>query len=170
MKPEKTERTEKPLGVETRARRDPDAIRRAFETGDYPYSTKVKEKAYLERMLPLQAELLKAQNWIKETGEKIVMLFEGRDAAGKGGTIKRFMEHLNTAQMRRSAFSIPANALAEMAMRWKPAGSSSASSPWLIQTARVAGRPANNVEAPSSIVTSAWPYSRLTPERTLPPR
>jgi len=104
---EKAERLEKPLGVETRARRDPDAIRRAFETGDYPYSTKVKEKAYIERMLPLQAELLKAQNWIKETGEKIVMLFEGRDAAGKGGTIKRFMEHLNPRGARIVALEKP---------------------------------------------------------------
>jgi len=43
----------------------------------------------------LQAELVKAQNWIKDTGEKVLVLFEGRDAAGKGGTIKRFMEHLN---------------------------------------------------------------------------
>ena len=104
---EKAERLEKPLGVETRARRDPDAMRRAFETGDYPYSTKVKEKAYIERMLPLQAELLKAQNWIKETGEKIVMLFEGRDAAGKGGTIKRFMEHLNPRGARIVALEKP---------------------------------------------------------------
>jgi polyphosphate kinase 2 len=104
---EKADRTEKPLGVETRARRDPDAIRHAFETGDYPYSTKVKEKAYLERMLPLQAELLKAQNWVKETGEKIVMLFEGRDAAGKGGTIKRFMEHLNPRGARIVALEKP---------------------------------------------------------------
>jgi polyphosphate kinase len=104
---EKAEKIEKPLGVETRARRDPDAIRHAFETGDYPYSTKVKERAYLERMLPLQAELLKAQNWIKETGEKIVMLFEGRDAAGKGGTIKRFMEHLNPRGARIVALEKP---------------------------------------------------------------
>jgi polyphosphate kinase 2 len=104
---DKLERTERPLGVETRARRDPDAIRRAFETGDYPYSTKVKEKAYLERMLPLQAEMLKAQNWIKETGEKIVMLFEGRDAAGKGGTIKRYMEHLNPRGARIVALEKP---------------------------------------------------------------
>ena len=43
----------------------------------------------------LQIELLKLQNWIKDTGERLVVLFEGRDAAGKGGTIKRFMEHLN---------------------------------------------------------------------------
>jgi polyphosphate kinase 2 len=97
----------KPLKVEPPSRRDPDAIRRAFETGDYPYTTKVSEKAYLERMLPLQAELLKAQAWIKEAGEKIVMLFEGRDAAGKGGTIKRFMEHLNPRGARIVALDKP---------------------------------------------------------------
>ncbi len=104
LAPRKAERSR---GLETHARRDPDAIRRAFETGDYPYSTKVKEKAYIERMLPLQAELLKAQNWIRETGEKVVMLFEGRDAAGKGGTIKRFMEHLNPRGARIVALEKP---------------------------------------------------------------
>ncbi len=88
-------------------RHDPDAIRRAFETGDYPYSTKVSEKHYLSRMLPLQAELLKAQNWVKETGERLVVLFEGRDAAGKGGTIKRFMEHLNPRGARIVALEKP---------------------------------------------------------------
>ena len=88
-------------------RHDPDAIRRAFETGDYPYKSKVTEAHYLERMTPLQAELLKAQNWVKETGEKIVVLFEGRDAAGKGGTIKRFMEHLNPRGARIVALEKP---------------------------------------------------------------
>ncbi|MGO4870109.1 MAG: polyphosphate kinase 2 [Roseiarcus sp.] len=97
----------KALKAEAASRRDPDAIRRAFETGDYPYKTKVGEKAYLERMLPLQAELLKAQAWIKQTGEKIVVLFEGRDAAGKGGTIKRFMEHLNPRGARIVALDKP---------------------------------------------------------------
>jgi polyphosphate kinase 2 len=43
----------------------------------------------------LQIELLKLQNWVKDRGERLVIIFEGRDAAGKGGTIKRFMEHLN---------------------------------------------------------------------------
>ena len=89
------------------SRHDPDAIRRAFETGAYPYKTNVSERAYLDRMLPLQAELLKAQNWVKETGEKIVVLFEGRDAAGKGGTIKRFMEHLNPRGARIVALEKP---------------------------------------------------------------
>jgi polyphosphate kinase 2 len=89
------------------SRHDPDAIRRAFETGAYPYKTNVSERAYLDRMAPLQAELLKAQNWVKETGEKIVVLFEGRDAAGKGGTIKRFMEHLNPRGARIVALEKP---------------------------------------------------------------
>jgi len=88
-------------------RHDPDAIRRAFETGDYPYTSKVSEKQYLERMGPLQAELLKAQNWVKETGEQLIVLFEGRDAAGKGGTIKRFMEHLNPRGARIVALEKP---------------------------------------------------------------
>ena len=76
-------------------RRNPEAIRHTFETGEYPYKTRLNEKLYLQQMGELQVELLKAQSWVKETGQKIVVLFEGRDAAGKGGTIKRFMEHLN---------------------------------------------------------------------------
>lgn len=88
--------SEKPSGKSAAdIRKDPDAIRRAFETGEFPYKTKLTEKAYQEHLLPLQVELLKLQNWVKDTGQKIVVLFEGRDAAGKGGTIKRFMEHLN---------------------------------------------------------------------------
>ena len=86
---------------------EPDAIRRAFESGDYPYTTKVGEKHYLERVQPLQAELVKAQNWVKDSGEKILVLFEGRDAAGKGGTIKRFMEHLNPRGARIVALEKP---------------------------------------------------------------
>ncbi len=62
---------------------------------DYPYAEKMtrEEYAYLKR--PLQVELIKLQNWVKSTGEHIILVFEGRDAAGKGGTIKRFTEHLN---------------------------------------------------------------------------
>ena len=74
---------------------DPEAIRRAFETGEYPYKTKLKRKEYEKQKAQLQVELLKVQEWVKETGEKVVIIFEGRDGAGKGGTIKRFMEHLN---------------------------------------------------------------------------
>ena len=76
-------------------RHDPEAIIHVFETGEYPYASKMKRPVYEKRKAKLQAELLKAQKWIQDSGERIVMLFEGRDAAGKGGTIKRFMEHLN---------------------------------------------------------------------------
>ena len=88
-------------------RQNPDAIRHAFESGEYPYRNKLNNKAYLKQMGELQSELLKAQAWIKETGQKIVMLFEGRDAAGKGGTIKRFMEHLNPRGARVVALEKP---------------------------------------------------------------
>jgi polyphosphate kinase len=91
----------------TISRHDADAIRRAFETGEFPYSSRLRNTAYLEQMEKLQIELLKAQNWIKETGQKIVLLFEGRDGAGKGGTIKRFMEHLNPRGARVVALEKP---------------------------------------------------------------
>jgi polyphosphate kinase len=61
----------------------------------YPYDERLARDVYEREKRLLQIELLKLQNWVKATGEKIVILFEGRDAAGKGGTIKRFMEHLN---------------------------------------------------------------------------
>ncbi|MEZ5842192.1 MAG: polyphosphate kinase 2 [Hyphomicrobiaceae bacterium] len=88
-------------------RQNPDAIRRAFETGEYPYRTRLREKDYLAHLIELQTELLKAQAWVKETGERIVMIFEGRDAAGKGGTIKRFTEHLNPRGARVVALEKP---------------------------------------------------------------
>ncbi len=61
----------------------------------YPYKKKMRRDEYEKIKFELQIELLKMQNWVKESGERIVILFEGRDAAGKGGTIKRIMEHLN---------------------------------------------------------------------------
>jgi len=76
-------------------RHDPEAIRTAFETGSFPYKSKMRRKVYEAHKAELQAELLKAQRWAEDTGQRIVALFEGRDAAGKGGTIKRFTEHLN---------------------------------------------------------------------------
>ncbi len=88
-------------------RQNPEAIRHAFETGEYPYKARLAEGKYLKTMGQLQVELLKAQSWIKETGQKIVVLFEGRDAAGKGGTIKRFMEHLNPRGARIIALEKP---------------------------------------------------------------
>jgi polyphosphate kinase 2 len=89
------------------AQHDPEAVRRAFETGEYPYATRLTEREYLARVKPLQVELLKAQAWLKESNERVVMLFEGRDAAGKGGTIKRFMEHLNPRSARVVALEKP---------------------------------------------------------------
>ena len=86
---------------------DPDTIRRAFESGAYPYDDRLTESAYQRQMAPLQVELLKAQNHVKEAGERVVILFEGRDAAGKGGTIKRFMEHLNPRGARVVALEKP---------------------------------------------------------------
>ncbi len=61
----------------------------------YPYGERMTRSEYERTKRLLQIELLKAQRWLRETGVKLVILFEGRDAAGKGGTIKRFMEHLN---------------------------------------------------------------------------
>ena len=69
--------------------------KKAIASEDYPYRTKMSRKRYEKEKRALQIKLLKVQNWVKETGQRIVLLFEGRDAAGKGGTIKRFMEHLN---------------------------------------------------------------------------
>ena len=88
-------------------RADSETIRHAFETGEFPYRSRLSEKFYLQHMQPLQVELLKAQNWVKETGQRIVVLFEGRDAAGKGGTIKRFMEHMNPRGARVVALEKP---------------------------------------------------------------
>jgi len=82
-------------------------IREAFETGTYPYATKMSRRSYENQKAKLQAELLKVQKWVGETGQKCVMLFEGRDAAGKGGTIKRFMEHLNPREARVVALNKP---------------------------------------------------------------
>ncbi len=75
--------------------------------GKYPYDKKMERKEYEGLKEELQIELLKAQHWIKETGEKIIILFEGRDAAGKGGTIKRFTEHLNPRGARVVALDKP---------------------------------------------------------------
>lgn len=76
----------------------------------YPYRTRIKRNDYEKTKKQLQIELLKVQRWVKETGQRIVILFEGRDAAGKGGTIKRFMEHLNPRGARVVALEKPSEA------------------------------------------------------------
>ncbi len=65
----------------------PEIERRAFASGGYPYDKKLKNKEYLEQLRLLQIELLKLQEWQRESGARVVMVFEGRDTAGKGGTI-----------------------------------------------------------------------------------
>lgn len=88
-------------------RHSPEEIQRIFETGEYPYKKKMSRKVYERNKAELQVELLKVQEWVRETNEKVVLLFEGRDAAGKGGTIKRFMEHLNPRGARVVALDKP---------------------------------------------------------------
>lgn len=78
-----------------------------FEEGEYPYATRMKRAEYEAEKAALQVELLKVQLWFQETNQKTVMLFEGRDAAGKGGTIKRFAEHLNPRLARVVALNKP---------------------------------------------------------------
>ena len=74
---------------------------------EYPYKNLMSRKNYEKQKYDLQVELLKLQNWVKESGSRVVILFEGRDAAGKGGTIKRFMEHLNPRGARVVALEKP---------------------------------------------------------------
>ena len=73
----------------------------------YPYRSRMRRAVYEKEKKTLQIELLKVQSWVKDSGQKIVSLFEGRDAAGKGGTIKRYMEHLNPRGARVVALEKP---------------------------------------------------------------
>jgi polyphosphate kinase 2 len=78
-----------------------------WRSGAYPYKNLLSRRTYEFQKYQLQVELLKLQAWAKETGQRIVILFEGRDAAGKGGTIKRVMEHLNPRGARVVALEKP---------------------------------------------------------------
>jgi polyphosphate kinase len=80
-----------------------------WQNGTYPYKYLMSRKNYEFQKYNLQVELLKLQAWVKETGNRVVILFEGRDAAGKGGTIKRMMEHLNPRGARVVALEKPTN-------------------------------------------------------------
>jgi polyphosphate kinase 2 len=87
---------------------DPDQVlAEGWKEGAYPYRNLLSRKRYESDKYRLQVELLKLQAWVKETGARVVILFEGRDAAGKGGTIKRFMEHLNPRGARVVALEKP---------------------------------------------------------------
>ena len=74
---------------------------------DYPYDRLLRREEYDPAKRALQIELLKLQNWVKSSKARVVVLFEGRDAAGKGGTIKRFIEHLNPRGTRVVALNKP---------------------------------------------------------------
>lgn len=78
-----------------------------WRTAPYPYKHRLSRKTYEKQKYYLQVELLKLQAWIKKTRQRVVIIFEGRDAAGKGGTIKRFMEHLNPRGSRVVALEKP---------------------------------------------------------------
>ncbi|MEL7124617.1 MAG: polyphosphate kinase 2 [Pseudomonadota bacterium] len=83
------------------------ASSQAFDITEYPYADKMTREEYEAEKAALQVELLKVQLWVQDTGQKFVLLFEGRDAAGKGGTIKRFTEHLNPRAARVVALNKP---------------------------------------------------------------
>jgi hypothetical protein len=84
-----------------------DELSSDWRVGGYPYRNLLLRKNYERQKYRLQVELLKLQAWVKDTRQKVVILFEGRDAAGKGGTIRRFMEHLNPRGARVIALEKP---------------------------------------------------------------
>lgn len=93
----------------------PDAVRKAIKRAEkddilspsYPHSDSLARKAYEAEFTQLQIELVKLQAWVKASGQRVAIVFEGRDAAGKGGTIKRFRENLNPRGARVVALSKP---------------------------------------------------------------
>ncbi|MFA1624319.1 polyphosphate kinase 2 [Rhizobium mongolense] len=79
----------------------------ALESGDFPYKKKLKEEEYLEELEKLQIELVKVQFWLQATGIRVMALFEGRDAAGKGGAISASSAHMNPRLARVVALAKP---------------------------------------------------------------
>ncbi|MBB3311783.1 polyphosphate kinase 2 [Rhizobium sp. BK196] len=79
----------------------------ALESGDYPYKKKLKEDEYAEELTKLQGELVKVQFWLQATGKRVMALFEGRDAAGKGGAIQASSAHMNPRLARVVALAKP---------------------------------------------------------------
>jgi len=99
---------EQQRGLDNLARRAADReLADNWQEGGYPYKNLLSRKGYERQKYRLQVELLKLQAWAKDTGQRVIVLFEGRDAAGKGGTIKRFMEHLNPRGARVVALEKP---------------------------------------------------------------
>ncbi len=79
----------------------------ALESGGFPYKKKLDEETYLEELRKLQIELVKVQFWLQATGKRIMALFEGRDAAGKGGAITASSAHMNPRIARVVALAKP---------------------------------------------------------------
>ncbi|MCA9300488.1 MAG: polyphosphate kinase 2 [Phycisphaerales bacterium] len=86
---------------------DDSTRRQYFRSARYPYPLRMDLRTYMEQKYALQIELVKFQNWTLETGRKVLVLMEGRDAAGKGSTIKRMMEFLNPRYARVVALDKP---------------------------------------------------------------
>jgi polyphosphate kinase len=93
--------------LRTGRRQPDDELSPGWRKGEYPYRHKMSRRNYEKQKYRLQVELLKLQAWVRESGARVVILFEGRDAAGKGGAIKRFMEHLNPRGARVVALEKP---------------------------------------------------------------
>ena len=79
----------------------------AMGSGGYPYDSKVKRKDYEEQLIPLQLELLKFQTHVETTGQRVVIVFEGRDTSGKGGAISTILERINPRHARSVALTKP---------------------------------------------------------------
>ncbi|MEO1159025.1 MAG: polyphosphate kinase 2 [Pseudomonadota bacterium] len=87
----------------------PEIDAHTFPHGDYIRDKKIKKSKYEDRLEALQIELVKLQRWVRENNERVIMVFEGRDAAGKGGTIRRFQLNLNPRAARTVALSKPSD-------------------------------------------------------------
>jgi polyphosphate kinase 2 len=82
----------------------------ALRSGAFPYEEKLESESYEKRMRPLQIELVRMQNWVRDAGERVVIVFEGRDAAGKGGAIQTLTRNLNPRGARVVALAKPTDA------------------------------------------------------------
>ncbi len=81
--------------------------KRALRSGGYPYDKKMPEDEYEEKLETLQIELVKLQAWMQKTGNRVLAIFEGRDAAGKGGTINAVRQNMNPRSARNVALTKP---------------------------------------------------------------
>ena len=110
--PDDAARMRKSLGLDkpgSRPRVTSDELADDWRTGGYPFKYKMLRRDYEREKFALQSELLKLQSWVKDSRQRVIILFEGRDAAGKGGAIKRFMEHLNPRGARVVALEKPSD-------------------------------------------------------------